>query len=140
MPSEVSRNSDTTSVLSSDSDSRRMVLRGNTSSIFSSSEWEKFTASSAGASASRTARSQWAKYIWNRGRSRTSLKLIEAMYFSPSTAASTQEAFLGLISEGLRKRRSMSQRGSGRRDVQGVRIQVAGGDKPSAPPDWTKVT
>ena len=76
MPSERSRKSETTSVDSSVSLRRRIDVGGYTSSIFSRSDWGNCTTSSAGASASRTTRSRWAKYMGKSGRSRTSWKPI----------------------------------------------------------------
>ena len=140
MPSEVSRKRETISVLSSVSERRRMVLRGKTSSILRRPASGKFATSSAGASASRTTRSRWAKYMGKSGRSRTSLKLRERRCFWPSTSRSSQLAALGLTSAGLVMRRSISQPWSTSFGLQGIRIQVAGGLSPRAPLYWTKVT
>ena len=73
-PSPAPMKSETTSVLSSDSLIRRTLVGGYTCSMRRWPASVKWTTSSAGASARRTARSRCSAYMGNIGRSRTSLK------------------------------------------------------------------
>ena len=82
--------SETTSVLSSDSLSRRMLVGGYTCSMRRCSDCVKWTTSSAGASARRIARSRCSAYMGKIGRSRTSLKDSENWWRSPVKRVSYQ--------------------------------------------------